>query len=576
MAWSALQPSRLEKLLALDVPFVGHRLTAALFCLWQAGLPAPKALWDVFIFEKLTRLGRHHPRYTHRGTSDDAAAAKAREESEGIINSECALAPTAWRSGVACGLSSDFSAAVEFWSAAIGQAEEFGFGVIRKAAEEARVAACLYPHQVEQAEAVGILRHAVSVEMPWVITNARMCWNGIRVDKTRWQAVSSKIAARKERLEHELARQGLYNVNSHPQLTAFFTRQGLLHHFKSGDGHCFDKEQLKINDHLHPAVSKVAELKRIETLQTEPIVASTLDGRDGRVHPLHTQLGAHTGRQTCKWPNILGLDSRLRVVVTPAEGCGIGEADWCQIEVGVAAAVYGDEVLIAMFNTGDVYSAMAQKFYSARLGPEARDLPALEFKARYPEEREVMKTCTLGMLYGITAWGIARRLRVTEARARQVQDEFARMFPRLHEGRRDAALMGVLNGFATALNNVRRYRGCKGPVNSWEKNWFTNHPVQGSAAVIFKHAGNRLDRLYQGYGARIIVPLHDSFVFEAPLDRLEEVARLTAAVMTSSVTEFYPKLQPKVEVNIFDPSCWNKDGNAKALEEWVAGWNCVE
>ena len=52
---------------------------------------------------------------------------------------------------------------------------------------------------------------------------------------------------------------------------------------------------------------------------------------------------------------------------------------------------------------------------------------------------------------------------------------------------------------------------------TWERNWMTNHPVQGSAAVVFKAAGNRLDRLYRACGARLVVPLHDAFVFEAPM-----------------------------------------------------------
>lgn len=96
-----------------------------------------------------------------------------------------------------------------------------------------------------------------------------------------------------------------------------------------------------------------------------------------------------------------------------------------------------------------------------------------------------------------------------------------------------------------------------------------NHRVQGSAAVVFKAAGNRLDRLYRQYDAWLTIPVHDAFVFEAPLEVLGTVADLTKRVMCDTVQEYFPELQPQAEVNISDPSCWNKDGHADALTKWL-------
>ena len=84
-----------------------------------------------------------------------------------------------------------------------------------------------------------------------------------------------------------------------------------------------------------------------------------------------------------------------------------------------------------------------------------------------------------------------------------------------------------------------------------------------SAATIFKVAGNRLNQLYSRYKARIIIPLHDAFIFEAPLEVLPEVARLTEQVMCQVVQEYFPQLEPRVEVNIDQPHCWNEGGNAE-------------
>ena len=128
---------------------------------------------------------------------------------------------------------------------------------------------------------------------------------------------------------------------------------------------------------------------------------------------------------------------------------------------------------------------------------------------------------------------------------------------------------GTLRGYALTHTGLRRYRAQAGSPSNWECNWLKNHPVQGSAAVIFKAAGNQLDKLYQPYPARLIIPLHDSFIFEAPLAALGEVANLTARVMCETVQEYFPELHPRAEINIRHPECWNKDGDAEAFSRWL-------
>ena len=144
------------------------------------------------------------------------------------------------------------------------------------------------------------------------------------------------------------------------------------------------------------------------------------------------------------------------------------------------------------------------------------------------------------------------------------------LFPTLTEALIDTAQFGGLRGYATAVSGLRRHRGkSHGRLTSHEQNWMINHPVQGSAAVVFKAAGNRLDRLYPRYDARLIVPIYDAFVFEAPLENLEVVASLTQGVMCDAVQEYFPMLQPKADINIDQPDCWNKDGHANSVDRWL-------
>ena len=171
-----------------------------------------------------------------------------------------------------------------------------------------------------------------------------------------------------EELEKHLAAEyGIENTQSHKQLTDFFQGCGLLHKFLQGGKVSFDKKVLKRNAGLHPAIALLRAARRASDLLADKLLSPEFVGEDGRVRAGHRQLGTDTGRQTSRWPNFLGLDRVLRPLVIPEEGYGIGEVDWSQVEVGVAAAMYGDDELVRMFNSGDVYSSMAQHFFRNEL-----------------------------------------------------------------------------------------------------------------------------------------------------------------------------------------------------------------
>jgi DNA polymerase-1 len=108
-------------------------------------------------------------------------------------------------------------------------------------------------------------------------------------------------------------------------------------------------------------------LRKIGRILSDKILTDELVGADGRFHPQHHQLGTETGRNSMSCPNVGGLGRSLRPLVIPDEGYGIGEADLSQIEVGIAAAIHGDRELTDMFNHGDVYVAMAKRYFAQKL-----------------------------------------------------------------------------------------------------------------------------------------------------------------------------------------------------------------
>src|SRR5262249_48385565 len=159
-------------------------------------------------------------------------------------------------------------------------------------------------------------------------------------------------------------------------------------------------------------------------------------------------------------------------------GRGLGEVDFAQVEPGVAGAVYDDDRLIELYNTGDVYTAMAQAFYRDELPPADLTLPPPAFKKKHPALRPKMKVCTLALIYGVTAYGLARQLNCPAAQAEDLFERFMGMFPRLRQALLETPLRGQLCGYVATSTGLRRYRALgAGALTGWEQNWMTNHRV---------------------------------------------------------------------------------------------------
>jgi len=562
-----VRPS-LELLFRLPLRFVAHYITAELFCLWQCGLSTPAIAWDTWTAERTFCLGRYHAKYGREQPTDDCDEAQAKELAERKLESSLALETTCVRRGIAY----PFTRQKERLRKSFLQHpadRPFDREQLDYASADAVAAATLYPVQLQHASNIGCLRHLETVEMDWTVTNARTSWDGIRVDKVGVQKLRAACVRNIGPLESELAGLGLTNVNSHKQMMDFFQREGLLDCFRKGGKFSFDDKHLEGALDRHPAISKIRELRKIRRLLKDKLLSGELIGVDDRLHPDHRQFGAETGRNSMRWPNIGGVGRALRPLVVPAPGCAIGEVDLSQIEVGIAAAVYGDPELTRMYNSQDVYTAMAKQYFANDLTPEDLRLADKIFKKRHRLLREKMKTFTLAIIYGVTSHGLAIQLGLSQIQAENERLKFLDMFPVLCRALREASAYGGIRGCAYLCTGLRRQRAKVGRTGPWESNWLTNTPVQGSAAIVFKVAGNRLRRRYEHYGAKLILPLHDAFVFECPKHTLRSVAKITAEVMCSTVQEFFPVLQPRAEINIDHPECWNKDGKHRSLRLWM-------
>jgi DNA polymerase-1 len=559
----------LRAVLRLPVPFVAHFARAELCCLWRLGLEEAAALWDTWVAEKALHLGRYHRRYALPDDPDPAGEAIARRDHERAERVRYDLLSACARHGVPHPFAGDKE---RLQRSFLGHddAEPFTEEQVAYAAADAVATADLYPAQLQAAARSGLIHHLITIEMPWTTVVARMHWQGVRIDRGRAGRLREAARGHLDALEATLRDAGLANVRSPRALQAHFERLGLLELFRKRGRHSFDQGQLERFADRHPTIPLIRAARKALDLLDERILDGALEGADGRVHPDYYQLGTHTGRLTSRWPNALGLGRVFRPLVVPEPGHGLGEVDLCQIEVGVAAAVYDDLDLIAAFNTGDVYAALAREFYRDRLTADDLALPQDVFKLRHRPLRDRMKAVVLGLIYGQTASGLAQALGIGPAEAQALRDGFLGRYPALARSLAAAVEAGACRGYAASACGLRRHRPGAAPPSPRERNWLVNHPVQASAADAFKLAGIRLDRLYRRYDARLVVSVHDAFVFEAPLDRLADVAELTGRVMCEAVQELFPRLLPRVEVNVAHPGCWNKDGHADALDRWCA------
>jgi|TARA_B100002003_G_C14152743_1_gene554566 DNA polymerase-1 len=561
---------QLKNIFRLSIPFVGHNLKVELFCLWKLGLVEPKILWDTLIFEKALNLGLFHKKYKTQGVSDEVEQIKAEEEVREMKNGYYSLVSTCHRYGVSYAME---GVKERLQKSFLTHNEENNYTAeqIKYSTEDSIATAKLYLLQTIKAVREGIIRHCTSVEIPFVVTNARNEWVGIKIDSEKIFTVRKIIKNQKQKLDQFIEQQySITNTKSRDQLAEFFNTVGLLHKFKKKGKVSFEKKILKLNQNLHPVISLIMMSRRAGDLLSSKLMSPDFMSIDGRVHPNYNQLEAETSRQTTSSPNIQGLDRIFRQFIIPEEGYGIGDVDLSQEEPGITGVIYQDENLVKMFNTGDVYSAMAKQFFKDKLSEDDLNLPGREFKNKRPELRDRMKPIFLGIIYGMTASGLARELNITKTKAVNLRKQFLKMFPQLEQEIKKSQEFGALRGYVSNINGLKRRRARKGAASHWERNWMVNYPIQGSAATVFKETANRLDKVYQQYNARIIVLLHDSVVFEAPLEVLEEVSKITGRIMCHTVQEFFPALHPKVEVNISHPECWNKDGDMKALESWLA------
>ena len=417
---------------------------------------------------------------------------------------------------------------------------DFGAGPDLEAAGCRAVAAGrLRPVMEAKLEDRGQVELFHDMELPLVPVLARMELEGILVDRTYLEGMGTSLREELAVLETEIHRLAgaTFNINSTLQLrkVLFDTlRLPVLKKTPKGAPSTDASVLAKLED-AHPIVARLLRYREIEKLRSTYVDGYLpLIGPAGRIHAHFNQTGAATGRLSSDHPNLQNIPVRsetgrtIRRAFIAAGGFKFIVADYSQIELRILAHLSKDPGLLGAFAAGeDIHTATA-----ARVFGYATDLVT-------PELRRRAKAINFGLLYGMEAFGLADRLKISREEAREHMDTYFRQFPDVREYLRSVVNEARRDGYTTTLFGRRRYlpelASDNFRIRQMGERMALNAPVQGSAADVIKIAMIDLDRLLPEGEARMLLQVHDELVIETAHQVVEDTTRLVRAVMEGVV-----------------------------------------
>jgi DNA polymerase I-like protein with 3'-5' exonuclease and polymerase domains len=565
----------LGELLEMPVPLVAHHLKAELFTFWQLGLdPEFDQVYDTFVAAAALNMGIFHlPKRsagdgTHETIEAEMAVAAKRDGRLSLLG-QCRNYDISHR----------FAHCKEAMQRSFinhAPGTTFAPGQISYSGADADVTLRLYVAQQPDLLRSGLHAHLMTIEFPFTVANARVEWEGVAIDWRKARQFSKLCDEAARCLATKLSAYGICNPRSSPQVLAALAAipelRAPLALLSRGNKVSADKENLKILREYHELPGLIMKYREYASFATVEWLAGMLKGADKRVHPAHGQLRSDTGRNGCSAPNLVGISKKVRPLVVAPPGRALVELDYGQIEVAVAAAEHADLAMIAAYNSEDVYVTMAQRFYASKLSVEAQAMSAADFrtdKAR-AKLRDDMKVFVLAVLYNMTAPTIAAKFKLSEPDAEAARRNFLAEFPRVRDGLAKTAEYGLARGYAYVRTGLRRR------ASQYERSWsrtrnaMLNTPIQGGAAIVFKKAVVALDRHFRHTTTKIILPIHDAVLIECDESDLAAVTLEAKAIMIAAMRATYPRIRPKVDANDVAPWCWNKDGAATSLDDYMA------
>ncbi|WP_373941998.1 DNA polymerase I [Vibrio chagasii] len=411
------------------------------------------------------------------------------------------------------------------------------------AAEDADVTLRLHNRLMENIEQDEKLKAIYEeIEVPLIPVMSRIERTGVFVDDMLLGAQSQEIAVRLDELEqkaYEIAEQE-FNMNSPKQLQAIlFEKMGLPVIKKTPSGSPSTNEEvlqeLALDYPLPKLIIEYRGLAKLKSTYTDKL-PKMINAETGRVHTSYHQAVTATGRLSSTDPNLQNIPirneegRRIRQAFVAQHGWKILAVDYSQIELRIMAHLSGDKALLEAFQQGkDIHAATAAEI----IGVNIEDVTS--------EQRRRAKAVNFGLIYGMSAFGLAKQLGIPRGEAQHYMDTYFERYPGVMQYMEDTRSAASEQGFVETIYGRRLHlpeiQSRNGMRRKAAERAAINAPMQGTAADIIKKAMLLVDEWIQAEGdgrVKLLMQVHDELVFEVEESSLAEIESKVQELMESA------------------------------------------
>lgn len=381
------------------------------------------------------------------------------------------------------------------------------------------------------------------IEMPLMPVLADMEYTGVSINVDDLKAFSKTLnerIAEKEKQIYTLAGYE-FNISSPRQVgELIYDRLKIVEKpRKTKTGLYSTSEEVLVSlKGKHDVINLILEHRGLKKLLSTYVdtLPELINKKTGKIHSSYNQTVAATGRLSSSNPNLQNIPIRdedgkeIRKAFVPDQNCVFFSADYSQIELRLMAHLSGDENLIEAFNNGyDIHTATAAKVFKKNIDEVDKDM------------RRKAKTANFGIIYGISAFGLAERLDISRSEAKQLIDDYFESYPAIKSYTENVIQSARENGYVETLLGRRRYLSDINSHNSVVRGYAernaVNAPIQGTAADIIKIAMINIFRRFNEaqLKSKMILQVHDELNFNVYKDELEQVKQIVLEEMQNAI-----------------------------------------
>ena len=423
------------------------------------------------------------------------------------------------------------------------------------AAEDADITLQLYEKLLPLLKENGVEKLFYEIEMPLVPVLSRMEANGVRIDTENLQQISEAFGIEIHKIEEEIYKAaGMpFNIASPKQLGEILFER--LHidekakKTKTGQ-YATGEDVLQKLSHKHPIIQMILDYRSFTKLKSTYLDAlpALVNPKDGLIHTSYNQAVTATGRLSSNNPNLQNIPVRTekgreirRAFVPRSSEYTLLAADYSQIELRIIAHLSQDPAMVNDFNLGhDIHAATAAKVFHVPMDQVTK------------EQRSRAKAVNFGIIYGMSAFGLAERMELSRSEAADIIKKYFEEYAGIKKYMNRSIALARERGYAETILGRRRYlrdiNGANSVVRGFAERNAINAPIQGSSADMIKIAmigiHQELERLKMQ--SKMILQVHDELVFDAHLDELDTLKAIVNDKMANALPLSVPVI---VEMN---------------------------